>query len=58
MLKAVFIVLFIWMLVMLTIQSVRQASGKDLMSWAKATGIGLAGAGITGILVFILVNVF
>ena len=43
---------------MLTIQSIRQASGKEILSWTKMIGFGLMGAALSSVVLFLFVSLF
>jgi len=58
MFKLTFIVFFVWLMVMLTIQAVRQTSGKQMYSWLKTFGLGILGATFTSVVLFLWVSLF
>lgn len=58
MIKITFVVLFVWMLIVMTIQSMRRASGQQLVSWIKLTGLGIVGAALTSVVLFLFVTLF
>ena len=58
MIKITFVVLFVWMLIVMTIQAMRRASGQQLVSWMKLTGLGIVGAALTSVVLFLFVTVF
>lgn len=56
--KMTLVVFFVWSLVMLTVQSVRQASGREMLAWTKTLGLGFIGATITSVVLFLFVQLF
>ena len=58
MIKATLVVFFVWMLIVMTIQAMRQASGQQLVSWMKLTGLGIVGAALTSVALFLFVTLF
>jgi len=58
MIKITFVVLFVWMLIVMTIQAMRRASGQQLISWIKLTGLGIVGAALTSVVLFLFVTLF
>ncbi len=58
MIKITFVVLFVWMLIVMTIQAMRQASGQQLISWIKLFGLGIVGAALTSVVLFLFVTLF
>ena len=56
MIKITFVVLFVWMLIVMTIQAMRRASGQQLVSWIKLTGLGIVGAALTSVALFLFVT--
>lgn len=58
MIKAIFSVFFVWMLIVILIQSMRQATGKQLISWIKLIGLGIVGAALTSVVLFLFVTLF
>ena len=58
MIKITFVVLFVWILIVMTIQAMRRASGQQLVSWIKLTGLGIVGAALTSVVLFLFVTLF
>lgn len=58
MIKITFVVLFVWTLIVMTIQAMRRASGQQLVSWIKLTGLGIVGAALTSVVLFLFVTLF
>jgi hypothetical protein len=58
MIKITFVVLFVWMLIVMTIQAMRRASGQQLVSWIKLSGLGIVGAALTSVVLFLFVTLF
>ena len=58
MIKSILVVFFVWMLIVMTIQAMRQASGQQLVSWMKLSGLGIVGAALTSVALFLFVTLF
>lgn len=58
MVTAIITVSIIWLLVMLTIQSIRFSSGKKMIPVLKLLGLGLIGVVVTAIIVMTYVTIF
>jgi hypothetical protein len=58
MIKTILVVFVVWTLIVMTIQAMRQASGQQLISWIKLSGLGIVGAALTSVALFLIVTLF